>query len=78
MTTPMPDLDNLARGLTDAQREAIRRGGIGDERMTTVNALRRKGLMHLRIDSPNGRWGFMELTPLGLALRAHIERTTHD
>lgn len=68
------DLDKLVRGLTDIQREAVRRGGIGDESMATVNALKRKGLMHLRIDSPNGRWGFMELTPLALALKAHIER----
>lgn len=74
----MPDLDKLARGLTDAQREAIRRGGIGDETMATVNALKRKGLMHLRIDSPDGRWGFMELTPLGQRLKAHIERTERD
>lgn len=68
----------IARSLTGAQREAIWRGGIGDESMATVRALVRKGLMYLRIDSPNGRWGFMELTALGLAVRAELERMNDD
>jgi hypothetical protein len=64
------DLDKLARGLTEAQRRVLRdsydllfcREGRG---MWPVrNALAGKGLA-------DGRY---RLTPLGLALKAHIER----
>ena len=56
--------------LTMAQKSAILDGYIGDQVMVTVNALKRKGLFHLVIDSPNGRCGFMRLTPLGIEVQA--------
>lgn len=40
--------------------------------MTTVRALRRKGLFDLVIDSPDGQCGFMQLTPLGQQTRAAL------
>jgi len=68
-----PKIAEIAAKLTAAQRNAVQRGGIGDETMATVNALRRKGLMHLRIDSPDGRWGFMELTDAGQSVAAYLK-----
>jgi hypothetical protein len=64
----------IARRLTKAQRYHVERGCIsGDCTMSTVNALKFKGLMYLHIDSPNGRCGFMRLTPLGEAVRDALE-----
>jgi DNA-binding MarR family transcriptional regulator len=61
----------VVRGLTKPQRTLVKDGCIhGDFTMTTVRALQRKGLFSLVIDSPNGRCGFMRLTPLGQAVRA--------
>jgi uncharacterized protein YjhX (UPF0386 family) len=55
------------------QRQLVRDGCIhGDFTMATVRALKRKGLFHLVISSPNGQCGFMELTPLGEAVRAEL------
>lgn len=54
------------RGLTRAQRTYVKDGCIhGDCTMTTIRALQRKALFYLKITSPNGRCGFMALTPLG-------------
>lgn len=65
------------RGLTRVQRRFVRDGSIhGDCTMTTVRALKRKGLFSLVISSPNGQCGFMELTPLGQAVRATLLRPT--
>ena len=63
--------------LSPAQRNAVRRGGIDDESMATVNALMRKGLMYLRIDSPDGRCGFMELTTLGQSVAAYLKEQSN-
>lgn len=68
-----PQIAETARKLTAVQRNAVRRGGIGDETMATINALWRKGLMHLRIDSPDGRCGFMELTAKGQSVAAYLK-----
>lgn len=60
----------IARGLTTTQRKFLASGVIhGDFTMATVRTLKRKGLFELVIDSPNGRCGFMRLTPLGEAVR---------
>jgi hypothetical protein len=64
----------LVAALTPAQRDAIMRGSIGDHSMATVRALIRKGLMYLRISSPNGKAGFVENTELGNALRQHLRQ----
>ena len=63
------------RGLTKAQRPLIINGCVsGDFSMQTVRALIGKGLMYLRIDSPNGRAGFVELTALGKEVQAAIRQ----
>ena len=70
------DAKQIAAKLTPAQRRHIENGCIsGDFAMATVNVLARKGLFYLRIDSPNGKCGFMELTPLGLEVRALLAPT---
>lgn len=61
----MSDAIRIAKTLSPSQRYHVERGSIsGDFSMATVNALHRKGLFELRVDSPNGQWGFMEPTPL--------------
>lgn len=57
------------RGLTPVQKATIIRGYIGDETMATVSALKSRAIFYLKINSPNGRCGFMELTPLGESIR---------
>lgn len=70
----MTDLDKLAKGLTEAQRDCMQ-GRVVRWKYAALaqvkSALRRKGLI---TQSKLGT----EFTPLGLALKAHIERTTHD
>jgi len=58
------------RGLTPKQRQFVIDGSIhGDFTMATVRALRDRALFYLHIDSPNGRFGSMRLTPLGETVR---------
>jgi uncharacterized protein YjhX (UPF0386 family) len=69
----LPALAPIIRRLSPKQKTFIRDGCIhGDFTMATVRALKFKGLFHLVIDSPNGQCGFMELTPLGNAVRAEM------
>jgi hypothetical protein len=68
------DPSKIARSLTKAQRYHIERGCIsGDFSMSTVRALKANGLMYLHIDSPNGRCGFMRMTPLGEAVQSALK-----
>ncbi len=69
----MDEVERIVRGLTKAQREAVKDGYIGDQSIMTVRALREKGLFELVIDSPNGRAGFMHLTAPGLRVRAALK-----
>lgn len=70
---------SAAKALTPKQRGFVKAGCIhGDFTMRTVYALRDKGLFHLVIDSPNGRCGFMRLTPLGEAVQAAIQSATGE
>jgi len=63
-----------ARDLTAAERRFVIDGCIhGSFSMATVRNLDRKGLFYLHIDSPNGRSGFMELTPLGLNVQSLLK-----
>jgi hypothetical protein len=67
------DIKAVKRSLTPAQRRHVKNGCIsGDFTMTTVRHLEAKGLFELVISSPNGRAGFMELTPLGKAVQAAL------
>lgn len=69
----MTDVATVARGLSEAQRYRVKRGCIsGDFTMATVRALTRKEFFSFVANSPNGLCGFMEPTPLGLAVRAHL------
>lgn len=62
-----------AASLTKAQRYHVLNGCIsGDFSMSTVSALRRKGLFELVIDSPNGRYGLMKPTALGQQVRDYL------
>lgn len=76
MTALTPEAVGAAlKGLTKAQRYHVSRGSIsGDFTMQTVRALIAKGLMYLRIDSPNGQCGFVENTELGNAVRELLSR----
>lgn len=57
-------------GLTRTQKRYVMDGSIhGDPTMATIRALKAKALFYLKIDSPNGRAGFMVLTPLGETVR---------
>lgn len=68
-TTPQA----IAKKLSPTQREIMRRGGFsGDFTMATVRALKSKGLFFHNITSPNGRCGPMELTGLGIMVRAIV------
>lgn len=67
-------IKQVVRDLTRAERTLVHDGCIhGDFRMSTVRNLKRKGLFYLKITSPNGQCGFMELTPLGLDAQALIK-----
>jgi hypothetical protein len=66
-----PDLDKLARGLTEAQREWLRDAWYGNGGWR-INY--RKKACDLGLTNP----GTSLLTPLGLALKAHIESQRHD
>lgn len=58
------------RGLTPTQKKYVMDGSIhGDCTVKTIRALQDKALFFLMIDSPNGRCGFMKLTPLGETVR---------
>lgn len=74
----MTDLDKLAKGLTEAQRRALL-----DARWFHPGGQEPMCLVHFTDAWPSGVARFFSLktdrlTPLGLALKAHIERTTHD
>ena len=60
------------RNLTRAERRHVEAGYVGDCQPATVRGLQRKAMFFLFIDSPNGRCGFMKLTPLGESVRATI------
>lgn len=64
------DLDKLARGLTALDQERITgwQGPAGAAYNVISEDLCEAGIL-------NRDWS---LSPLGLALKAHIERTTHD
>lgn len=67
------EVRKVVASLTRAQRQYVKDGCIhGDCTMTTVRALKRKGLFYLVITSPNGQCGHMELTPLGKAVQATL------
>ena len=69
----------LARSLTKVQRRYVADGCIhGDCSMQTTRALMQKGLFHLVIDSPNGQWGFLRLTDLGVAVQAILKANHKD
>lgn len=77
----MTDLDKLARGLTKAQRRALQRGRFPDHcaynrEHPVFSAMERKGFLLFR-HIIAGKGDFC-LTPLGLALKAHIEKTERN
>jgi hypothetical protein len=68
--TPTDAARKALCNLTKVQKGFVLDGSIhGSFSMATVHALKRKGLFHLVIDSPNARCGFMRLTPLGESVR---------
>ena len=68
----MTDVAEIARSLTKAQVREIMRGSISDAPLSLVRTLIRKGVMHIAVESPDGRYGPCVNTPLGLAVRAHL------
>lgn len=62
------------RGLTPTQRKMVIDGSChGDVTMATIRALRGRALFYLKITSPNGRGGHMELTPLGVTVQGILK-----
>jgi len=51
----------------------VKRGAIGDHPIRVARSLMAKGIMYLRIDSPNGRSGFVENTDLGRRIANHLQ-----
>ncbi len=51
----------------------VERGYIGDVTPAMLRSLRAKAMFYLKIESPNGRCGFMRLTPLGEGVQATIK-----
>lgn len=67
------DVAAIAKGLTKAQRYWVKEGSAhGDISMRMVRTLISKGLWHIHVDSPNGRYGVAVNTPIGLAVRSHL------
>lgn len=80
----MQDATEIARSLTEAQRRALCKISIDPTRVSTVaslhglhtfRALERRELVTARMYA---MISCVRLTPLGLAVRAALERTTHD
>ena len=77
----MTDIATIAKGLTKAQREAITKvaGRFGKPPLygNVIRTLRRKELAFVWVEYPTHRqddaYGMAFLTPLGLAVRAHLE-----
>jgi len=59
--------------LTVSEKDAVKRGAIGDHPIRVARSLMAKGIMYLRIDSPNGRSGFVENTDLGRRIANHLQ-----
>lgn len=61
-------------GLTRAQKAYVLAGSVsGDVTSAMCATLRRKALFYLHIDSPNGRYGTLRLTPLGVTLQGILK-----
>lgn len=72
----MSDVATIARKLTTAQRDEVLRGAIsGDHSPVVAMRLINKGLMAHRVDSPSGKWGFIEATPLGKQVADYIRQS---
>lgn len=76
------DVGAIARGLTKGQREAVlasKGNGLwSDGRFDFVGARRAAGELYdtlIAPAEPNGLWATYSLTPLGLAVRAHLLAT---
>lgn len=70
-TNPQPDLALLAKGLTKAQRATVLRGYSVSKRgmWPLINGMVAAGLLE-------GGFGYdRRLTPLGLALRTHLQES---
>ena len=83
---PMTDAAKIARGLTKAQREVLHFANNSPIRGwvcrpgRSVAGLENKGLIgRFYLTSMGGsRTGYRQLTPLGLAVRAELERMQND
>ena len=64
------------RGLTRAERRHVEAGYVGEATSATIRSLQCKAMFFLFIDSPNGRCGFLKLTPLGENVRKTIKART--
>jgi hypothetical protein len=81
-----PDVERIAAGLTEAQRRAVlyMPGEVGFHPLygNTVMCLSHKGIVsrEIRQNSPilDDQSIFANLTPLGLAVRAHLERKNNE
>lgn len=74
MSRPPQYVRDAMRGLTPKQKQLVVDGCVhGDITMATIRGLRRRALFHLKITSPNGRCGHMELTPLGVTVQQRLK-----
>lgn len=61
-------------GLTRDQAKYVIAGCLhGDFTITMARTLQRKALFYLHIDSPNGRFGTLRLTPLGVTVQGILK-----
>jgi hypothetical protein len=72
-------IDEIIKGLRPAMKTLILRGCAGgDECLGTIRACIRRKLMHIRVDSPNGRCGPCVLTDLGKAVQQRLKAGGQD
>jgi hypothetical protein len=60
----------IAEGLSEAQRRCVKSGNLPARQWATVDALRRKGLIRVRVCHPDGNG--LSWTDLGRAVRRAI------
>ncbi len=71
----MPDnLDAIIARMSEAQKRAVMRGVLPTRQWGTIDALKRQGMVLVRVCHPDENG--LSWTPLGLAVRARLKENT--